>query len=311
MPELMGYGSDRQKSLWRRALDVGLMDVGVALRGVDSATLEALEERLVAADFGVAAALRLVERVETLARRGKARSAQDMQEALRAEVERILAPAASADLDLAANGLSVILVVGVNGVGKTTSVAKLAARLQREGHRVVLAAADTFRAGAVEQLRIWAERAGAGFVGTRAGADPAAVAFDAMDAALARGADVVVVDTGGRLHTHRGLMDEVAKVNRVIARKVEGAPHETLVVLDATIGQNAVAQVRAFRQVLDLTGIFLAKVDSTARGGIVVALQEEFGIPVKFVGTGEGLEDMERFEPAAFVAALFDEDGSR
>lgn len=311
MPRLMGHGSEGQKSLWRRALDVALTDVRVAVRGVESGSLEVLEERLVTADFGVAAALRLVGHVETLARRGKARNAGEMKEALRAEVERILAPAASAGLDLAENGLSVILVVGVNGVGKTTSVAKLAAWLHREGRRVVLAAADTFRAGAIEQLRIWAERAGAGFVGTRPGADPAAVAFDAIDAALARGADVVIVDTGGRLHTHRGLMDQVSKVNRVIARKVEGAPHETLVVLDATIGQNAVAQVRAFRQILDLTGIFLAKIDSTARGGIVVALQEEFGIPVKFLGTGEGLEDMERFEPAAFVAALFDEDGSR
>ncbi|MBI4539660.1 MAG: signal recognition particle-docking protein FtsY [Gemmatimonadetes bacterium] len=300
--------SEKQKSVWRRAVELALTDVRVAVSGVDAASLEALEEQLLAADFGVPATLRLVDRVEALARRGDVRGPDDMRAALRSELERILEPAASPSLNLARDGLSVILVVGVNGVGKTTSGAKLARWLQRQGKSVLLAAADTFRAGAIEQLRIWAERVGAEFVGAKPGGDPAAVAFDAIDAAAARGTDVVIVDTGGRLHTHGSLMQELSKVNRVIARKLDGAPHETLIVLDATIGQNAVPQVRRFRQDLQLTGIVLAKIDSTARGGIVVALQQEFGVPLKFLGTGEDVDDLEAFDPAAFVDALIDGD---
>jgi fused signal recognition particle receptor len=198
----------------------------------------------------------------------------------------------------------VYLFVGVNGVGKTTTLAKLAHRLRAAGNRPLLAAADTFRAGAVDQLRVWAERVGAGFVGARPGADPASVAFDAVDAAESRGHDVVLVDTAGRLHTQRDLMSELTKVERVLARRVPGAPHETLLVLDATVGQNAVAQARTFAGVLAVSGFALAKLDSTARGGIVVALETELDVPVKLVGTGEAATDLEPFRSADFVRGV-------
>jgi fused signal recognition particle receptor len=199
--------------------------------------------------------------------------------------------------------------VGVNGVGKTTSIAKLAHALVQSGRSVLVAAADTYRAGAVRQLEVWAERVGADFVRGQEGGDPAAVAWDALEAGVARGVDVVIVDTAGRLHTNQGLMEELRKVDRVVRRRLEGAPHETLIVLDATVGQNAVAQVRAFGQVVSLTGIILSKMDSTARGGIVVALKQEFDLPVKLVGLGEGVEDVEPFDPEAFLEGIFRAEG--
>jgi fused signal recognition particle receptor len=189
----------------------------------------------------------------------------------------------------------------VNGVGKTTTIAKLAHRMTREGRRPLLAAADTFRAGAIDQLRIWSDRVKAEFVTSKPGDDPAAVAFDAIDAARSRGADTILIDTAGRLHTQADLMTEVTKVERVITRKLPGAPHETLLVLDATVGQNALAQARTFRQALTITGLVLAKLDSTAKGGIIVALTEEFGIPVKLVGTGEEIGDLEPFDADRFA----------
>jgi fused signal recognition particle receptor len=210
-------------------------------------------------------------------------------------------------LEAAESGLTVYLICGVNGVGKTTSIAKLANRLKNEGQSVMVAAGDTFRAGAVKQLKVWAERVGAEFVGGQKGGDPAAVAFDAIEAALTREVDVLLVDTAGRLHTHRGLMEELQKVDRVIRKKLEGAPHETLIVLDSTVGQNARAQVEAFAKSAPLTGIILAKLDSTARGGIVVSLQEEFGLPVKLVGTGEALDDLAVFDPQGFIEGVFSE----
>jgi fused signal recognition particle receptor len=293
--------------------------VRVLATGLDDESLEDLEERLLAADFGVPATLRLVEHVEGLARRGKVRGGRELREALRAEVGRILrgegAPPGAAETwgggpgELAENpgdGPTVYLVVGVNGVGKTTSIAKLAHYLVQQGRSVLVAAGDTYRAGAVRQLETWAQRVGADFVRGKEGGDPAAVAFDAVEAGVARGADVVIVDTAGRLHTNRGLMEELRKVDRVIRRRLEGAPHETLMVLDATVGQNAVAQVRAFREAVSLSGIILAKMDSSARGGIVVALRQEFGLPVKLVGVGEGVEDLDAFDPEAFLAGVFD-----
>lgn len=307
MARLFRKKQERKKSLWRRTVDLALTDVRVAFGGMDDESLEDLEERLLRADFGVPATLRLVDRLEERVRRGKLRGGGELRSALRAEVGEILAPARDAYLHAAEEGITVYMVVGVNGVGKTTSIAKLAHVLRGEGRHVLLAAADTFRAGAIDQLRVWAERVGADFVGGQPGGDPAAVAFDAIDAAEARGADVVLIDTAGRLHTQRNLMDELGKVKRVVSRKVEGAPHEVLVVLDATVGQNAVSQLRAFREAVEPTGIVLAKADSTARGGIVVALQEEFGVPVKLVGTGEGLDDLELFDPAAFVDGVFGE----
>ncbi|HMI57208.1 MAG TPA: signal recognition particle-docking protein FtsY, partial [Gemmatimonadaceae bacterium] len=204
----------------------------------------------------------------------------------------------------AANGPTVILVVGVNGAGKTTFIGKLATRLAREGKSVMVAAGDTYRAGAIDQLRVWATRAGAQFVGSTAGADPASVAFSAIDAAIARNIDVVIIDTAGRLHTQDGLMTELKKVGTVIAKRLPGAPHETLLVLDGTIGQNAIAQARSFGAAVPLTGLVVTKLDGTARGGIVVAVHEALDVPVKFVGVGEQVDDLEPFDPASFAAEL-------
>jgi fused signal recognition particle receptor len=199
---------------------------------------------------------------------------------------------------------AVILVVGVNGTGKTTTIGKLAAKLREHGHSVLLAAADTYRAAAEEQLEIWAERAGADFVGAPRGGDPAAVAFDAIQAAGARGRDVVIVDTAGRLHTQANLMEELAKVRRVIAGKLEGAPHETLLVVDATTGQNGLQQARLFAETVGVTGVALTKLDGSAKGGIAVAIAHELGLPVKLVGVGEGLDDLRPFDPREFARAL-------
>lgn len=306
MARLFKKSDEKKKSLWRRAVDLALTDVRVLARGVDEETLESLEEKLLAADFGVKATLRMVDHVEAQARRGKVREGGELRTALEQEVRRILEPTADAYLRAAEQGPTVYLIVGVNGVGKTTSIAKIAHRLVREGRSVLVAAADTYRAGAVEQLGMWAERVGADFVRGQQGGDPAAVAFDALDAAVRRGTDVVLIDTAGRLHTNRNLMEELRKVDRVIRRKVEGAPHETLMVLDATVGQNALQQVRTFHDVVSLSGIVLTKMDSTARGGIVVALQEEFGLPVKLVGRGEGVDDLETFDVDDFLEGIFE-----
>lgn len=307
MARLFKTAKEKKKSLWDRVVKLALTDVRVAVGGMDTDTLESLEERLLAADFGVQATMRLVDRVEELARKGKVRGSEGLRRALMEEMGEILRPASEAFLQAADEGLTVYLICGVNGVGKTTSIAKLAQRLRAEGQSVMVAAADTFRAGAVEQLKIWAERVGAEFVAGQKGGDPAAVAFDAIEAALSRNIDVLLVDTAGRLHTHRGLMEELQKVDRVIRKKLEGAPHESLIVLDATIGQNARAQVEAFTRASALSGIILAKLDSSARGGIVVSLQEEFNLPVKLVGTGEGLEDMALFDPESFIEGVFKE----
>ncbi len=306
MARLFKKKTEKKQSLWGKVVKLALTDVRVAVGGMDTDTLESLEERLLGADFGVPATLRLVDRVEELARRGKVRGSEGLRGALKEEMGEILRPAEDAFLQAADTGLTVYLICGVNGVGKTTSIAKLAKRLRDEGRSVMVAAADTFRAGAVEQLKIWADRVGADFVGGQKGGDPAAVAFDAIEAALKRGTDVLMVDTAGRLHTHKGLMEELQKVDRVIRKKLEGAPHETLIVLDATVGQNARAQVETFSGLIPLSGIILAKLDSSARGGIVVSLQEEFGLPVKLVGTGEGLVDMEVFDPRSFVEGVFE-----
>lgn len=305
MARLFKKKPERKKGLWRRVVDLALTDVRVVAKGVDDVSLEVLEERLLAADFGVAATLRLMDRAEELMRRGKARDGVALVQALRTEVAEILEPARHAELAAAGGPPTVYLIVGVNGVGKTTSVAKLAHHLVEEGRSVMVAAADTFRAGAVAQLETWAGRIGADFLRGQQGGDPASVAFDAIDAAQARGTEVVLIDTAGRLHTNRGLMEELAKIDRVVRRRLEGAPHETLIVLDATVGQNALRQVEAFGRAVQLTGIVLAKMDSSARGGIVVALQQDHGLPVKLVGTGEGVSDLEAFDAGAFVEGLF------
>jgi fused signal recognition particle receptor len=277
--------------------------VGVVMQGgLDQDALERLEELLLASDFGVSATLRLVDHVEELTRSGKVRTEAEFRAAVEVEIHRVLTSGGSdPSLRLPPPGeLAVILMVGVNGVGKTTTIGKLAHRLTRTRRRVLLAAGDTFRAGAVDQLRIWAERTGAEFVGAKQGADPASVAFDAIDAARSRGCDTVVVDTAGRLHTQGDLMTELAKVGRVLARKVDGAPHETLLVLDATVGQNALRQAQQFNEALQLSGLVLAKLDSTAKGGVVVALEQELHLPVKLVGTGEAIGDLEDFDARTF-----------
>lgn len=294
---------DEKKSLWQRVKDAALTDVGVVMRGgLDQAALERLEEVLLASDFGVGATLRLVDHVEERTRSGKVGTEAEFRQAVEDEIHRILT-SGSADpgLRLPPPGtLAVILMVGVNGVGKTTTIGKLAHRLGGPRDRVLLAAGDTFRAGAIDQLRIWAERTGAEFVGANPGADPASVAFDAVDAALARRCDTVIVDTAGRLHTQGDLMTELSKVGRVLQRKLDGAPHETLLVLDATVGQNALRQARQFSEALPLTGLVLAKLDSTARGGVIVALKQDLDLPVKLVGTGESVGDLAEFDARAF-----------
>jgi len=305
MARLLRKKAEASKGLWKRLVDLALTDVRVMAGGIDFASLEDLEERLLAADFGVAATLRLTDRAEEVLRRGKARNPDLLVSALRAEVAGILDSGGQAELEAADLGPTVYLIVGVNGVGKTTSVAKLAHHLMQEGQSVMVAAADTYRAGAVAQLEMWADRIGAHFIRGQQGGDPAAVAFDALDAAEARGVDVLLIDTAGRLHTNRGLMEELSKIDRVVRRRSAGAPHETLLVLDATVGQNALRQVEAFSAAVDVTGIVLSKMDSTARGGIVVALRQEFGVPVKLIGTGEGLDDLESFDVNAFVEAVF------
>jgi fused signal recognition particle receptor len=214
-------------------------------------------------------------------------------------------PLRDRQVHFAESGPTVILVAGVNGCGKTTSIAKLAYILSRDGKKVIVAACDTFRAAAVEQLTIWAERIGVDIVKHKSGADPAAVAYDACEAAVARGADFLILDTAGRLHTQKHLMDELTKIRNVVSSRIDGAPNEVLLVLDATTGQNAIAQAGLFTKAIDVTGIFLAKLDGTARGGIVIAIKDMLDIPVKFIGLGEKPEDIAEFDPAEFVEALF------
>jgi fused signal recognition particle receptor len=302
-------GDVSKRSLWQKIKDVALLDVGVLVRGgVSAGSLEQLEELLLEADFGVPVALRLVGEVEGRAARGHAKTEAEFHAALREGVEKALrAGNSNPALRFAAVAPTVILVVGVNGAGKTTFIGKLAARLTGEGRSVLVAAGDTYRAGAIDQLRVWAGRVGAQFTGSTPGADPASVAFSAIDAAVARGIDVVIIDTAGRLHTQDGLMTELQKVGRVIGKRISDAPHETLLVLDGTIGQNAVAQARAFAAAVPLSGLVITKLDGTARGGIVVAVHEALDIPVKFVGIGEQAADLLSFDAATFAAELLAE----
>jgi fused signal recognition particle receptor len=264
-----------------------------------AAAWEEVEEALIGGDVGPALAMRIVEGAR------RRLDAAGPEAAVRAELEAILARPRGRTRSARDDRPRVVLVVGVNGTGKTTTIGKLAARDRAAGRTVLLAAADTFRAAAIEQLRIWADRAGAAVVAHASGADPGAVVFDALDAAVARGIDTVIIDTAGRLHTKVNLMDELAKIRRVIERRLPGAEPETLFVLDATTGQNGLAQAQAFHEAVGLTGIVLTKLDSTARGGIVFAIEDSLGVPVQFVGLGEGLTDLVPFEPAAFVASLF------
>lgn len=295
-----------RRSLWERIKDVALMDVAVIARGgVREGSLERLEELLLEADFGVPVTMRLVEEVGRKAQRGEVKTEAEFLEALRAGIESALRSGRSDPaLSLADEPPTVILVVGVNGAGKTTFIGKLAQRLGNDGRRVLLGAGDTFRAGAIDQLKVWAQRTGAEFVGASPGADPAAVAFQSIDAAVARKCDVAIIDTAGRLHTSAGLMEELKKVARVVAKRLPGAPHESLLVLDGTIGQNALQQAKEFSAAVPLTGLVVTKLDGTARGGVVVAVHEAIDAPVKFLGVGEQADDLVAFDAAEFSKDL-------
>ncbi|MEP6571102.1 MAG: signal recognition particle-docking protein FtsY [Gemmatimonadota bacterium] len=301
-------GDGPKLSLWGRIKRLALSDVNALMRGMNAADLEALEQTLIEADFGVAATLDLVQAVEDEVRRGRLKTEKDLHEAIARNIAAILAGPEHPERMASAEpgNPTVIVMIGVNGVGKTTTVAKLASRLSREGRKVILAAADTYRAGAIAQLQTWAERLAIPCVAGAPGGDPAAVAFDALEAARSRGADTLLIDTAGRLHTQEGLMEELRKVVRVLARKSPGAPQETLLVLDGTVGQNAVQQGKLFAQAVSPTGIIVTKLDGSARGGAIVALRRELQIPIRFLGVGESVDDLEPFDAAVFAGRLLE-----
>jgi fused signal recognition particle receptor len=294
-----------KRSLWQRVKDAVRTDWSVLIKGVDEGSLEALETLLIESDFGVPTALALVADVERRHKRGEVKTESEFREALANGVEEALRRGnADPALLTAASGPTVMLVLGVNGAGKTTFIGKLSAQMASQGQRVLVGAADTFRAGAIDQLRVWAERAGAQFVGGAPGSDPASVAFDAVEAGITRGVDRIIIDTAGRLHTSDDLMTELRKIHRVIKKRLPDAPHEVLLVLDGTIGQNALAQARAFSAAVPVTGVVITKLDGTAKGGIVVAVHEALNVPVKFVGVGEQIGDLEPFDAGDYAREL-------
>lgn len=270
---------------------------------VDEELLEELEELLIMADVGVNSTEVIIERLRERIKDDRITEPEDCRLALRGILVDMIGEGEALSLETSP---SVILVIGVNGVGKTTSIAKIANRLKGQNKKILLAAADTFRAAAIDQLQIWADRVGVDLIKHSEGSDPAAVVFDAVSAAKKREADVLIVDTAGRLHNKKNLMDELAKINRVIDRELPGASRETLLVLDATTGQNAVNQAKEFKNAADLTGLILTKLDGTAKGGIVFSIRQELDIPVKFIGVGEQMDDMQEFEAQEFVDALFE-----
>lgn len=301
-------GTGEKHGVWSRIKRIALTDVGALMRGLNADDLENLERVLIEADFGVAATVELTQALEDEVRRGKLKTEADLKRSLQERLAKMLEgpdnPGAIATAD---TGPTVVLLVGVNGTGKTTTAAKLAYRLQREGRKVLLAAADTYRAGAIAQLQVWANRLGIPCVAGSPGGDPASVAFDAIEAAGSRGLDTVIIDTAGRLHTQEGLMEELRKVTRVIGRRAPGAPHETLLVLDGTVGQNAIQQGKLFSEAVTPTGIVVTKLDGSARGGAVAALRKDLGLPIRFVGLGESVEDLEPFDPERFAENLLAE----
>ena len=272
---------------------------------VDDDTLDAIEEALVESDMGVDTTLKIIDRLEERVERDKYMSFDELVGQLREEIAALVPDAAPGGPFDFSKKPYVILVVGVNGVGKTTTIGKLAARLKREGKKVLLGAADTFRAAAVDQLTIWAERAGVDIVKQAMGSDPASVAFDTVQAAVARGADVVLIDTAGRLHNRVDLMNELTKIRNVIRKVVPDGPHDVMLILDASTGQNAFAQAKEFARATDISSLVVTKLDGTAKGGVVVGVSDQFGIPVKFIGVGEGIDDLQVFDKQAFVEQLF------
>ena len=302
---------------WFQKLSAGLSKTREAVTGqldrllgraADPALLDELEVALISADLGLPVVERIMDQLRTQMRGGNFSSAESVRELLRRSILDILLPAQSAPMhQLVAQGPHpfVILVVGVNGVGKTTTIAKLTQRFRQEGKSPLLVAGDTFRAAAIDQLQVWSDRINVDLIRHRPGSDPAAVAYDGMTAAKARGSEVLLIDTAGRLHTKTNLMEELRKIKRVVAQECPGAPHEVLLVLDATVGQNAIAQAKQFHQAVGVTGIALTKLDGTARGGIVVAIVDTLKIPVRLIGVGEAAEDLQDFDAKAFVDALF------
>jgi fused signal recognition particle receptor len=288
----------------REKLSSGLKSVFSLDRTLDDDFIDELEEVLYLSDMGTTA-VRAIDRIKEAYKSREIKSTEDVREFLKAHLKGVM-QGEEVRLPEAPSGPTVILVVGVNGSGKTTSIAKLGHLYSAAGKKVVFGACDTFRAAAVQQLTLWSERIGATIVKKEAGNDPAAVAFDAVDCALKDEADVVIVDTAGRLHTQQNLMQELEKIKRVITRKIPDAPHEVLLVLDATTGQNAVVQARQFSEAVEVTGLFLAKLDGTAKGGAVVSIREQVNIPVKFVGVGESYEDVEFFDANAFVDSILE-----
>ena len=288
----------------REKIAAGFRSVLRIGRRIDEETITRLEDMMLASDFGPATTGKLVDVLRAGWRGGKIAEEQEITEFLKSHIVGMW-PEVDRQIKFAEAGPTVILVTGINGSGKTTSVAKLGQHFTQQGKKVILGACDTFRAAAVEQLSIWSERVGVQIVKHDQGADPGAVAYDACEAAVARDADVLLIDTAGRLHTQDHLMRELAKIQKVVQRKIPGAPHEVLLVLDATIGQNAVNQAREFSDHVSVTGIFLAKLDGSAKGGIVVGIRDQLDVPVKFVGLGETPADIAPFDPAVFLEAMF------
>ena len=289
----------------RRAMTAQLS--AAAFDPAEAETWERIEEGLIAADVGVTSTVAIVGRLEAEAGSGSLVTATDLAGSLRTVAADLMQTERSPRIDLTATP-TVIMMVGVNGTGKTTTIGKIAARLRAHGHDVVIAAGDTFRAAAAEQLEVWAERSGAHFVRTKEGGDPGAVAWDAVEKAKQTGASVVLLDTAGRLHTKTNLMAELEKVRRVLERQLPGAPHETLLSIDATTGQNGMRQAKEFAAAVDVSGVVLTKLDGTSKGGIAVAIANELDIPIKLVGIGEGVEDLQPFDPDEFLTALFPDD---
>ncbi len=270
---------------------------------VDEDLLEELEELLITADVGVAATEEILDRLRDEIKEGRLKEPEDIKASLRVILADMIGEGEPLRLDTTP---AVILIIGVNGAGKTTSIGKISSRLKHAKKKVVVAAADTFRAAAIDQLAVWCDRAGVDIVKQQEGSDPAAVVFDAIQYTKKKGADVLIIDTAGRLHNKKNLMDELAKINRVISRELPEASRENLLVLDATTGQNAISQAKEFGKAADITGLILNKLDGTAKGGIVLSIRHELGLPVKFIGVGEKIDDMQEFEAAEFVAALFE-----
>jgi fused signal recognition particle receptor len=298
---------ERLKSGLKKTKDglVGRIDALVlGKKTIDADTLEELEEILITSDIGVKTTVELIRTLEARLGRNELKDGEALRAALKDEILARLT-AHHLPLDIGSRKPFVLLVIGVNGVGKTTTIGKLALRFSASGKKVLLAAADTFRAAAAEQLTAWGDRSGVDVIRHKEGADPSAVVFDACKAAVARGVDVLIVDTAGRLHTKVNLMEEMKKIRRVIDREIPGAPHETLLVLDAATGQNAVSQARLFKEAAGVTGLALTKLDGTAKGGILVAVSHEFALPVRYIGVGESIEDLRDFDPQEFTDALF------